>query len=70
VKVGARPAGAAAGGVGCRVITGGHTMTISPDLVGMRTGNTEHHPGTAFTCVPFRPLERGLCMGKGASAGD
>ena len=37
MEVKARPAGAAAGGVGSRAITGGHTTTISPDLVCMRT---------------------------------
>ena len=37
VEVKARPAGAATGGVG---ITGGHTMTISLDVVCMRIGNT------------------------------
>jgi len=69
VEVGARPAGAATGGVGCRLITGGRTMTISPDLVCMRIGNTERHHGTICTCVPSRPLERGLCTGKGVSGG-
>ena len=66
MEVKARPAGAATGGVGSRAITGGHTTTISPDLVCMRTGNTERHPGTACTCVPSTPLERELCMGNGA----
>jgi len=65
VEVKARPAGAATRGVESRAITGGHTTTISPDLVYMRTGN----PGTACTCVPFRPLERELCMGNGALGG-
>ena len=51
MEVKARPAGAATGGVWSRAITGGHTTTISPDLVCMRTGNTERHPGTACTCV-------------------
>ena len=58
--MGARPAGASTGGVGCRAIAGGRTMTISPDLVCMRLGNTEHHHGTARTCVPSRPLQRRL----------
>jgi len=69
VEVKARLAGAATGGVGSRVITGGHTTTISPDLVCMRTGNTERHPGTTCTCVPSTPLERELCMGNGALGG-
>jgi len=39
-------------------------MTISPDLVCMRLGkvakrSTEHHHGTARTCVPSRPLQHG-----------
>jgi hypothetical protein len=67
VKVGARPAGASTGGVGCRAISGGRTMTISPDLVCMRLGNTEHHHGTVRTCVPSRLLQRRLCTGKGVS---
>jgi len=58
--VGARPAGASTGGVGCRAIAGGRTMTTSPDLVCMRLGNTKHHHGTARTCVPSRPLQRRL----------
>jgi len=70
VEVGARPAGAVPGVVGCRAIAGGHTMTISPDLVCMRLGNTERHHGTACTCVPSRPLERGLCTGKEVSGGS
>ena len=65
----ARPAGAETGGVGSRAITGGHTTTISPDLVCMRTGNTESHPGTAYTCVPSTPLECELCMGNGILGG-
>ena len=65
VEVGARPTGASTGGVGCRAIAGGRTMTISPDLICMRLGNTEHHHGTARTCVPSRPLKRRLCTGKG-----
>jgi len=64
VEVGARPAWASSGGVGWRAIAGGRTMTISPDLVYMRLGNTKHHHGTACTCVPFRPLQRRLCTGK------
>jgi len=40
----ARPAGAATRDVGSRAITGGQTTTMSPDLVCMRTGNTESHP--------------------------
>jgi len=67
VEVKARPAGAATGGLGSRAITGGHTTTSSPDLVYMRTGNTERHPGTVYTCVPSRPLERELCMGNGGN---
>ena len=65
VEVGARPAGASTGGVGCRAIAGGCMMTINPDLVCMRLGNTEHHHRTARTCVPSRPLQRRLCTGKG-----
>jgi len=42
-------------------------MTISPDLVSMRLGNTKHHHGTARTCVPSRQLQHRLCMGKGVS---
>jgi len=44
-------------------------MTISPDLVCMRIGNTERHHGTACTCVPSR-LKRGLCTGKGVSGAE
>jgi len=69
VEVKARAAGVATRGVGSRAITGGYTTTINPDLVCMRTGNTERHPGTACECVPFRPLERELCMGNGALGG-
>ena len=46
MEVKARPAGAATGDVGSRAITGGHTTTISLDIVCMRIGNTERHPGT------------------------
>ena len=42
-------------------------MTTSPDLVCVRLANTKHHHGTARTCVPSRPLQRRLCMGKGVS---
>jgi len=78
-EVGARLARATSGGVGCRTISGGHTMTISPDLVYMRLDNTEQPHGTACTCVqsrplergvPSRPLESGLCTGRGVSGGD
>jgi len=69
VEVGARPDGATTGGVGCRVMAEGRTMTISLDLVCMRLGNTERHHGTTCTCVPSRPLEHGLCTGKGVSGG-
>ena len=63
------PAGVATGGVGSRVITEGHTTTISPDLGCMRTGNKERHAGTACTCVPSTPLERELWMGNGVLGG-
>ena len=69
VEVKARPAGAATGDVGSRAITGGNMTTISLDIVCMRIGNTERHPGTACTCVLSRPLERELCMGNGALCG-
>ena len=49
VEVGAHPAWASTGGVGCRAIAGGRTMTISPDLVYMRLDNTDHHHGTVRT---------------------
>jgi len=55
--------------VGSRTITGGHTTSMSLDVVCMRIGNTERHPGTACTCVLSRPLERELCMGNGALRG-
>ena len=67
VEVGGRSAGASTRGGGCRAITGGRTVTISPDLVCMRLGNTERHHGTIRTCVPSRPIQRGLCTGKGVS---
>ena len=70
VEVGARPAGATPGGVGCRPIAGGCMMTITPDLVCMRLGNTDRHHGTVSTCIPSRLLERGLFTGKGVSGGD
>jgi len=45
-------------------------MTISPDLVCMRLGNTEHHHGTARTCVPSRSLQRSSCaLERGCEAG-
>ena len=69
MEVKARPVGAATGDVGSRAITGGHTTTISLDVVCMRIGNTERHPGTACTCVLSRPLEHELCMGNGALRG-
>jgi len=69
LEVKARPIGAATGDVWSRAITGGHTMTISLDVVCMRIGNTERHPGTACTCVLSRPLERELCMGNGVLRG-
>ena len=46
MEVKARPAGAATGDVGSRAITGGNTTTINRDIVCMRIGNTERHPGT------------------------
>ena len=39
VEVKARPAGAVTGDVASRAITGGHTTTISLDIVCMRIGN-------------------------------
>ena len=53
VEVKVRPARAVIGGDGSRAITGGHTTTISPDLVCMRTGNTERHPRD---CLHVRPI--------------
>jgi len=44
-------------------------MTIIPDLVCMRLGNTEHHHGTARTCVPSRPLQRSCARERGCRAG-
>jgi len=44
-------------------------MTISPDLVCMRIGNTERRHGTACSCVPSRPLECRLWAGIGVSGG-
>jgi len=74
VEVGAHSAGATPGGVGCRAgcraIAGGRMMTITPDLVCMRLGNTDRHHGTVSTCIPSRLLERGLFTGKGVSGGD
>ena len=51
MEVKARPAGAATGDVGSGAITGGHTTTISLDIVCMRIGNTERHPGTIYIYI-------------------
>ena len=53
MKAKARPAGAVIGGVENRAITGGHTTTVSPDLVCMRTGNTERH---SRDCLHVHPI--------------
>jgi len=56
VEVKARPARANTWGVGSRAITGGHTTTISPDLVCMRTGNTERHPRDRLHVRPIHTV--------------
>ena len=61
VEVGARPARATPVGVGCRAIVAGRTMTISPDLVCMRLGNTERHQGRSNAVTRIQRVPCLLC---------